>query len=167
MITKEILHELFEYKDGEIYWKESPARGVKDGQKAGTPTKYGDLVGVIGQRFYKHKLIFTMFYGYFPSTIVFKDGNRSNCRIENLKEVTRSRALTRSRIRKDNVSGYKGVSWSNSRKKWVGVIVRDKHRKHLGYFENKEVANKFYQTEAANYNNLEGINETEMRRNHN
>lgn len=163
MITKEVLQQLFEYKDGEIYWKESPAQGVKKGQKTGTPTKRGDFVGVLGKRFYKHKLIFTMFYGYYPGTIVFKDGNRSNCRIENLKEVTRARALTKSRIRKDNVSGYKGVSWSNSRKKWVGVIVRDKQRKHLGYFEDKEIANEFYQKEAANYNQLEGINETRIR----
>ncbi|MGL5713993.1 MAG: HNH endonuclease [Paraclostridium sp.] len=163
MITKEVLHELFEYKDGEIYWKESPARGVKKGQKAGTPTKYGDSVGVLGKRFYKHKLIFTMFHGYYPSTIVFKDGNCSNSCIENLKEVTRARALTKSRIRKDNISGYKGVSWSNSRNKWVGVIVRDKQRKHLGYFEDKEIANEFYQKEAANYNQLEEKNETRIR----
>jgi len=167
MITKEVLHQLFEYKDGEIYWKESPARGVKEGQKAGTPTKRGDSVGVLCKRFYKHKLIFTMFHGYYPGTITFKDGNRDNCRIENLKEVTRAKALTKSKIRKDNVSGYKGVSWSNSRKKWVGVIVRDKQRKHLGYFEDKEIANEFYQKEAANYNQLEEINETEMRRNYN
>lgn len=120
-------------------------------------------MGVLDKRFYKHKLIFTMFHGYYPSTIVFKDGNRSNCRIENLNEVTRARALTKSRIRKDNVSGYKGVSWSNSRKKWVSVIVRDKCRKHLGYFEDKEMANEVYQTEAANYNQLEGINETSVR----
>jgi hypothetical protein len=163
MITKEILAQTFEYKDGELYWKESPARGVKTGQKAGTPTKYGCLVGVISQRFYKHKLIFTMFHGYYPTTIIFKDGNRNNCRIENLKEVTRSKALTKSRIRKDNISGYKGVSWSNSRKKWVGVIVRDKQRKHLGYFEDKKIANEFYQKEAANYNQYEGENETRMR----
>lgn len=164
MIKKEILHELFEYKDGEIYWKESPARGVKEGQKAGTPTKYGDLVGVIGQRFYKHKLIYTMFHGYYPTgTVIFIDGNRFNYRIENLKEVTRARALTKSRIRKDNISGYKGVSWSNSRNKWVSVIVRNKQRKHLGYFKDKEIANEFYQKEAANYNNLERTNETKMR----
>jgi hypothetical protein len=167
MITKEVLAQTFEYKDGELYWKESPAQGVKAGQKAGTRAKYGEIIGVIGKRFYKQKLIFTMFHGYYPSTITFKDGNRFNCRIENLKEVTRAKALTKSRIRKDNVSGYKGVSWSNSRKKWVGVIVRDKQRKHLGYFEDKEIANEFYQKEAANYNQLEGNNETEVRRNYN
>lgn len=167
MITKEILAQTFEYKDGELYWKESPSQNVKIGQKAGTRAKYGDLVGVKGKRFYKQKLIFTMFHNYYPDTIIFKDGNCFNCRIENLKEVTRAKALTKSRIRKDNVSGYKGVSWSNSRKKWVGVIVRDKQRKHLGYFDDKEIANEFYQKEAANYNQYEGNNETEMRRNYN
>lgn len=163
MITKEVLDQRFEYNDGELYWKESPAQGVKAGQKAGTRAKHGDIVGVIGKRFYKQKLIFTMFHGYYPDTITFKDGNRFNCCIENLKEVTRAKALTKSRIRKDNTSGYKGVSWSNLRKKWVGVIVRDRKRKHLGYFEDKEIANKVYQTEAANYNQYEGENETRRR----
>ena len=163
MITKEVLKQTFEYKDGELYWKEPTAQGVKIGQRAGTLIKSGYVIGFLGKRFLECKLIFTMFHGYYPGPINFKDGNRFNCRIENLKEVSRPRAHTKSRIRKDNISGYKGVSWSNSRKKWVGVIVRDRKRKHLGYFEDKEIANKVYQTEAANYNQYEGENETRRR----
>jgi len=92
MITKEVLHELFEYKDGEIYWKESPAQGVKKGDKAGTIA-----ISPSGNKFKKIRyagksykvayIIFLIFYGYMPKRISFIDKNPLNTKIENLKEI--------------------------------------------------------------------------------
>ena len=44
------------------------------------------------------------------------------------------------RIRKDNTSGHKGVSFNKKTEKWVAFIVIDKKHIHLGTFNNKNDA---------------------------
>src|SRR5438045_7498152 len=47
-----------------------------------------------------------------------KDGNGLNNRRDNLQRITQSQNQQRQHIGYSNVSGYKGVAWQKSRKRW-------------------------------------------------
>lgn len=63
------------------------------------------------------------------------DNRRSNLRICSIRENLCNRPM-----RKDNKSGYRGVSWNSEKNKWV-VRVNDKVR---GYFKDIHTAAKKY-----------------------
>lgn len=60
---------------------------------------------------------------------------------EQCVENTNLRNLTAKKPR-NNTSGYKGVTWDNSRKKWVAQLVFKGYRYYLGRFDNIEEAVK-------------------------
>lgn len=149
MLSQKYLQELFKYKDGELYWKISPSNNRAIGSKAGTKKAKYTMIGINGIRYYAHKIIFMRTYGYCPELITFIDGNRQNCKIENLQEVTRSQLIAKVSRRIDNTSGYKGVSWSSRNKNWVATITKNGKMMFLGGFDNIETAHKAY-CQAAN-----------------
>jgi hypothetical protein len=144
MLDQKYLLELFEYKDGELYWKTSYHGKIVVGNKAGTKKAKYSMVSVRGKKYYKHKIIFMMVHGYCPELISFVDSNPQNCKIENLKELTRSELGALANKRSDNTSGYKGVSWSSKRKKWIATLTKNNKRIMIGAFEDIESAYKAY-----------------------
>lgn len=59
----------------------------------------------------------------------------------NLRCATKSTNAMNSKLRKDNASGIKGVSWNKSKKRWEVYININKKRIKLGYFKDlKEAA---------------------------
>jgi len=144
-ISKDLLHELFEYKDGEIYWKKRPSpRAVqaKIGYKAGTIcNNLYKQVSINKEYYYIHRIIFAMFYGYFPNSIDHIDGNPSNNKIENLREVTQTQNNYNAAIRSDNTSGYRNVYWDKRSNKWMVMVKVERKNKHIGYFKDIELAN--------------------------
>ena len=74
------------------------------------------------------------------------DNRRSNLRI-----VSHSENMKNSKKRKDNKSGYKGVSWSSMLNKWVAFISVEGKTKNLGMFLDKESAYKAYCDAALKY----------------
>ena len=149
MLDQKYLQELFEYKDGELYWKVSPSNNAAIGSKAGTTKAQYTMIGINGIRYYAHKIIFMMIHGYCPKLITFIDRNTRNCKIENLKELTSSQLVAKVPRRIDNTSGYKGVSWSSRNKNWVATITKNGKMMFLGGFDNIETAHKAY-CQAAN-----------------
>ena len=89
MLTQEKLNQLFEYKDGNLYWKEDRHRAKLKGNKAGCikDNRYF-VTRVDGKLYYNHRLIFMMHYGYMPDYIDHVDGDGFNNKIENLRECT-------------------------------------------------------------------------------
>lgn len=82
---------VFEYKDGELYWKRT-FKSAKKGDVAGTIVipSHGNKFRKInyGSKSYRAShIIFLIFYGYLPKRISFIDKNSLNTRIENLKEI--------------------------------------------------------------------------------
>ncbi len=69
-----------------------------------------------------------------------RDNNRLNNNVLNLRYATHMENAHNVKIRKDNTSGTKGVSFYNSRNKWVAEITIDGIKVYLGSFENKEDA---------------------------
>lgn len=75
--------------------------------------------------------------GEFPDQdIDHKDGDRSNNKWDNLREATRSQNCMNSKIRNNNTSGHKGVSY-HKRSNRYRVIISGKHR---GLFDTPEEA---------------------------
>ena len=69
------------------------------------------------------------------------DNRRSNLRICSAKENTRNQKL-----RSNNTTGYKGVSYDQRRKKYIASITVDYKSKFLGYFSDPiEAALKYDQ----------------------
>lgn len=91
--------------------------------------------------FFAHRIIWCIHYGRTPlNDIDHIDGNRSNNRIVNLREVTRSQNLKNTCIRSDNTSGTIGVSFDKSRQKWKAYIEISGKTKLLGRFADQAVA---------------------------
>lgn len=67
------------------------------------------------------------------------DGNYEPGNVRWVKDENGIQSINQ-RIRKDNTSGAKGVSWYRQTSKWKAEITVNKKKKHLGYFKNKEDA---------------------------
>ena len=149
-ITKEILHELFEYKDGNLYWKIRLSNSVRVGDKAGNITKKGYVTVRINRKLlYLHRLIYIFHYGNIKDQIDHIDGNGLNNKIENLRQATRQQNNQNARKRSDNTSKHKGVSWSKAANKWISYVNINGKPKHLGCFTDIELA-AFVAEEARN-----------------
>jgi hypothetical protein len=79
------------------------------------------------------------------------DGDGLNNREHNLRVATRTNNNQNQRLRIDNASGRKGVSWKISNKSWVVQIQVNGKKKHLGYFRDLRLAAECYDTAARKY----------------
>lgn len=70
--------------------------------------------------------------------------NKLDNRRENLRIATRSQNQHNTPPRKNNKSGFKGVSWSNSNQKWLVNITSNSKMTHIGFFNTKEEAARAY-----------------------
>lgn len=140
-LTPELLHSLFRYEDGKLLWKVSHNQRIKIGSEAGTIDARGYRVvkfnGIVQKA---HRVIFMMHHGFMPDYIDHVDGNRLNNKIENLRQATVQQNNHNASIRKDNKSGAKNVNWSNRLNKWIVQISCDGKKKHIGCFEDLELA---------------------------
>lgn len=137
-LTKELAHELFDYRDGVLYWKKSLRYGFI-GKAAGTQEVDGYLVTQIkGKRYKNHRIIYLMHTGKMPPLIDHIDMNPSNNRIENLRPATVSQNGMNSTTRRHSRSQIKNVRWHHNA--WIAYITVDGKQKHLGSFKDAEIA---------------------------
>ena len=135
------IKDIYEYRDGSLFWKVAKSNVVKIGDRAGYITKHGyRKVMMNGRQLYEHRVIFFMHNGYMPKQIDHINGNKLDNRIENLREVTHSENAMNVRIRKTNKSGTKGVCWDNTRKKWKVAITANKKTINCGRYDDLELA---------------------------
>lgn len=141
LISQELLHELFEYRDGYLYWKNSKGSRVRPDRRAGTVNDTGYLrVDLFGKHFRVHRLIYLMFHGRLPKILDHINGNKLDNRIENLRPATAAQNKFNSVKPKTNKSGIKNVFWNKQLKKWtVSMSVKNK-AKYFGSYETIEEA---------------------------
>ena len=141
MITQELCNQLFNYCDGELFWKINAANNVKIGYKAGFANTFNyRIVGINGKNYKIHRIVFLMHYGYLPRILDHIDGNRSNNKIENLREANFIQNAQNAKIQKNNKSGFKGVSWDKNNNKWRVCVSIDGKQKHIKFFDDLELA---------------------------
>lgn len=141
LLTKEQLHKLFDYKDGQLFWK-MPKRKNKIGTLAGTVTARNYTRVQVGKKiYYAHRIIFMMHYGYLPAEIDHIDNNPANNCISNLRAASHKQNMLNRKLSSNSTSNHKNVNWKQAANKWVVRIVVAGKRKTIGYFEDIELAN--------------------------
>jgi len=148
MITQARCHELFEYRDGNLYWKpviNSKNRpSVRNGRVVGTAGGNGYLdVNINKQRYRVHRLIFLMFHNYLPEEVDHINNNRQDNRIENLRAANTQTNKYNTLLSRHNTSGIKGVSWHKTAKKWRCSLSTNNRVKQVYGFASKEDAEEF------------------------
>jgi hypothetical protein len=76
--------------------------------------------------------------------IYFKDGNKLNCKKSNLTFSTASQRGGGKKISVNSTSGYKGVVWHKTGKKWMAAITVNRKYIYLGLFKDKNKAAEAY-----------------------
>ena len=98
-----------------------------------------------GQVFSQHRLAWFFTHGCWPlGDIDHANGIRSDNRIANLREATRSQNLINFECRKDSKSGIRGVYLHKITGKWAASCGYEGKQKHIGIFETKEAAAHAY-----------------------
>jgi hypothetical protein len=98
---------------------------------------------VDGKNYQHHRLAWLYVHGAFPpADLDHRDGVRTNNRLANLREATRSENCQNAAKRNDNTSGFTGV-WPVG-KRWRAKVAVDGVERHAGYFATKELAQAAY-----------------------
>jgi len=139
-VNQELAHSLFEYRDGALYWKIKPSRGVNAGDKVGYTHPSGHRRFMYKrQGYFLHRIIWLMQYGDMPSEIDHKDTNKLNNNIENLR-IADNKNQQNVGLRFDNTTGSKNVYWHKPTNSWSVIVTAAKKRNFLGYFKDLELA---------------------------
>lgn len=138
MLTQEKLKSLITYnaETGEFHWL-TTGNGRRMDRKIITSKPNGYMSVVIDRkRYYLHRLAWLYTHGYFPEQVVDHiNGNRSDNRLCNLREVSHSCNIRNSTTRKNNACGHTGICMDKRRNKWMTYINIGGKTKFLGYFD--------------------------------
>lgn len=150
MITlDELKHSLnYDPETGFFWWKSSGS-----GRNLTKPAGAIDMTGYVHigfkdmlsgkvRRYKAHRLAFLYVHGRWPVEMDHINGNRSDNRIANLREVTHVQNMQNREKLPTNTSGFKGVNRHEGR--WVARILVNKKRVHLGRFDTPEEAYQAY-----------------------
>jgi hypothetical protein len=162
-LTQQQVQSLFDYRDGFLYWKVKHER-VKIGDKTKPSPNRGGYhrIGIKNKRYLTHRLIYLYHHGYIPKEIDHIDGNPSNNKIENLREVTHQQNLMNQKSQCGCSSIYKGVCWDKQTNKWIVHIKINGKQKHLGRFKSEINAAKAYNKAAIKFHEeYANLNEVE------
>jgi len=149
-ITQDQVKDLFEYReDGFLVRKRaSMGNGIYAGRPVGNlnakalgsrNTRYV-TTKIQGQHWCVHKLIYLYHHGHVPEQLDHINGNSLDNRIENLRPATSAQNMSNRKIFSNNTSGCKGVNWNKRNKKWQVSVGVNKKQKHIGYFDDFELA---------------------------
>lgn len=130
-------HDRFLYFNGALFYKNK----VRPWRVAASNHSRGYLTASLnGKSWYVHRLVYFMHTGVIPKQIDHINRIKTDNRIENLREATGSQNIANTKIRIDNTSGCKGVSWHKQFNKWRAYKTVNGVQKSLGLFEKKEDA---------------------------
>lgn len=155
--TPETLRKLLSYDPdtGLLTWKRRPiemfatdrACNSWNAQYCRKPAFTADNGGgyrhgkIFGKTYFAHRVVYAIFHGAFPADqIDHINGDKSDNRIANLRDVTGTENMRNRVLPIDNTSGHIGVSWCGIKCRWHSRIHAHGKRRHIGYFADIEDA---------------------------
>ena len=147
-LTKERLKEVVTFDDTTgIFVRKLKAKRAVVGRTLGYKKSNGYIaLSIDGQKYFAHRLAWLYVYGEFPKNdIDHIDGNRTNNKIKNLRDVSRTENLQNIKIAKSHnkSTGILGA-YLHMSGKFMSRIKVNKKDVYLGLFETAEQANQAY-----------------------
>jgi len=140
--------DLFDYRDGALFWRKDRGSNAKAGNRAGRLLKTGyRSIHISGRRYQEHRLVFLWHHGFMPSQIDHVNGDKCDNRIENLREADHSRNQMNTSDRK-NSTGYRGVRFVERTGRWAARIYKNGREIRIGTFDTPEEASAAYKAKA-------------------
>lgn len=137
-IDPERLREVFEYRDGMLFWKVKRCRRIPIGARAGSKiagkSRYR-RIHLDGKETFEHRVIFAMHHGYYPEQVDHEDRDRSNNRIENLVDSDPSANGMNRGPTVRNRTGVKNVHPTPNGKKFFAQHTVRGRATYLGTYE--------------------------------
>lgn len=134
---------------GILRWRVANSNRAPAGKIAGSKIKSGGMagrvaIGIFGKHYLVHRIIWLHFYGEWPrKNIDHIDGNPSNNRISNLRDVSQSVNMQNlKKANKSNKTGYLGVS--RKRNLYRAEIMLDRKKFNIGTYKTPEEARAAY-----------------------
>ena len=151
--SPELLRKLLRYEPetGKLFWLPRPAKMFSDQRSFNAwNARYADkealtaLDGqgyntgsIYGKKYNAHRVIWAMAHNAWPvGDIDHINGMRTDNRLINLRNVSRSMNRRNAKMQSNNTSGHNGVSWYAGTGKWRADIRIDRVQKYLGSFPN-------------------------------
>jgi len=128
------IHSMFEYdlETGHL---------LKNGRRVGTPHSLGYLKVKIRRRtYFVHRLVFLYCHGRWPVQVDHINRNKSDNRIENLRECDYSQSSGNRGKCVNNTSGFKGVHYQRSVGLWRAQVAY----RVIGHFKSALEAARAY-----------------------
>ncbi len=154
-ITQKRLREVLNYdpETGYFTWQVERAIHIHIGMRAGCINRTGYRFIKIDYVYYtEHRLAFLYMTGKWPKQCVDHiDLRKDNNAWDNLRDATISENVWNRPKKSTNTSGFKGVSWDKSVKKWRASIGKHRKVQCLGFFDSKEDAGKAYSAAAPDF----------------
>jgi len=150
----DICNEYLNYnpENGVFRWVKKSKRSTKLNSIAGHKNSIGYIqIRLKGKIYLAHRLAFLLENKYLPKCVDHINRNPSDNRISNLREATQAQNTLNRATPKHNISGYKGVHFDKSRKKWMAYINVNSKRINLGRFLDKNRAAQTYNLAARMY----------------
>lgn len=149
-ITQDEIKKLVSYENGVLYWL---PRGINkfDNRYAGkeaackSHNKGYSIIRINYRLILTHRAIWIYHNGQIPTNMEIDhiNGNRLDNRIENLRLATIRENSLNQKLKTNNTSGHKNITWDKSRNKWqVQMGVEGNRNKVLGRYADLQDAVK-------------------------
>ena len=142
ILTQEKLKELLDYNpDTGIFIRKVIIKKGNIGDISGHLHKSGYIVICVNGKHYRaHRLAWFYVYGIWPKKLDHGDQNKSNNKINNLRETTHKENAKNMKRSAANKSGITGVRWHKRDKLWAAEIRVNGRSIYLGGYREKDRA---------------------------
>lgn len=148
-LAKDWLETIISYdpESGVFTWKIDKGNRAKAGSRAGATANNGYCrIKIDGHLYQAHRLAWIFINNTAPpKEIDHINGDKLDNRAVNLRSATRGGNCQNTRIRKDNLSGARGVSWNSRTGKWRARCSVEKREHLIGSFNTKDEAARAYE----------------------
>ena len=163
----DLLHAVFRLdpETGTLFWRvrapetftrprDAKRWNVRYAEKPAFSNGNGYMIGKLnGKAIQAHRVVWAMSSGRLPEgQIDHINGDTSDNRPANLREVSHSENQRNQKIPANNRSGQMGVCWVAGRKRWIAQIRANGKRIHLGRYVHKADAVAARQAAEQKYN---------------